>query len=90
MTMDPGAIGAIAREAILLTLILSAPLVGAAAVVGLLLGLLQALTQLQDQTTAFAVKLLVVMGLMLVLMPWLGAMAFGYAERAFTLIFELR
>ncbi|MCZ8032383.1 MAG: type III secretion system export apparatus subunit SctS [Pseudomonadota bacterium] len=90
MTMDPEAISAVAREAILLTLILSAPLVGAAAVVGLLLGLLQALTQLQDQTTAFAVKLLVVMGLMLVLMPWLGAMAFGYAERTFTMIFELR
>ena len=83
MTMDPGAISAIAREAILLTLLLSAPLVGAAAIVGLLLGLLQALTQLQDQTTAFAVKLLV-------LMPWLGAMAFGFAERAFTMIFELR
>lgn len=90
MTMDPAAIGAIAREAILVSLALSAPLVGAAAVVGLLFGLLQALTQLQDQTTAFAVKLLVVMGLVLVLMPWLGALAFGYAERAFTLIFELR
>lgn len=90
MTMEPAALGAIAREAILVSLILSAPLVGAAAVVGLVLGLLQALTQLQDQTTAFALKLLVVMGLVLVLMPWLGAMAFGYADRAFTMIFELR
>lgn len=90
MTLDPEAIGAIAREAILIALAMSAPLVGAAAIVGLLLGLVQALTQLQDQTTSFAVKLLVVMGLLLVLMPWLGSLAFGYADRAFALIFEMR
>lgn len=90
MSLDPAAIGAIAREAILVALAMSAPLVGGAAVVGLLFGLVQALTQLQDQTTAFAVKLLVVMGLLLVLMPWLGSLAFGYADRAFTLIFEMR
>lgn len=35
MTMEPAALGAVAREAILVSLILSAPLVGAAAVVGL-------------------------------------------------------
>ena len=90
MTLDPEAIGAIAREAILIALAMSAPLVGAAAIVGLLFGLVQALTQLQDQTTSFAIKLLVVMGLLLVLMPWLGSLTFGYADRAFSLIFEMK
>ena len=80
----------IANEALILAVLVSAPVVGAAAVIGLLFGFLQALTQLQDQTTTFAIKLVVVLGLMLVLMPWLGALCYGYAERVFTLILDVR
>ena len=59
---------------------------GAAAVVGILFGVLQALTQLQDQTTSFAVKLLVVFGLLLVLLPWLSTLVASYGERVFSAI----
>lgn len=90
MSLTPEMIGVVAREAIIVAILMSAPLVIAAAVVGLLFGLLQALTQLQDQTTAFAVKLVVVLGLMLLLMPWLGLQSLDYAERLFTMILELR
>jgi type III secretory pathway component EscS len=90
VSLNPEMIGVVAREAIIVAILMSAPLVIAAAVVGLLFGLLQALTQLQDQTTAFAVKLVVVLGLMLLLMPWLGLQALGYAERLFNMILELR
>ncbi len=89
MTLTPEMIGVVAREAIIVAIIMSAPMILAAAVVGLLFGLLQALTQLQDQTTAFAVKLLVVLGLMLLLMPWMGLEALQYAERMFAMILEL-
>jgi type III secretory pathway component EscS len=88
--MNPEAITQLAFEALKITILMSAPLIGAAAIVGLLFGFLQALTQLQDQTTTFAIKLVVVLGLMLVLMPWLSALAMAFGERAFALLLERR
>jgi len=88
--MDTQVLGQLTHQALVLVLIVSAPLVGAAAMIGLLFGLLQALTQLQDQTTMSAVKLFVVFGLLMLLSPWLGAMIYEYGEQAFTLILEAR
>jgi type III secretion HrpO family protein len=87
--VSPETIGSLAHDALLLAILMSAPLVGVAAVVGLLFGVLQALTQLQDQTTSFAVKLVVVFGLLLVLMPWLSVLAMTFAERVFALLVEV-
>jgi type III secretion protein S len=80
----------LASEALLLILQLSAPLVGVAALIGLLLGFLQAVTQLQDQTTTFAIKLLAVMALLVVLMPWLGTQMSHYSERLFDLVVKVK
>jgi type III secretion HrpO family protein len=88
--VTPEAISQLAHEALKLAILTSAPLVGAAAIVGLLFGVLQALTQLQDQTTTFALKLVVVLGLLMVLLPWLSALTMAYGERAFTLLLEKR
>ena len=88
--MNPEAIGSLANEALILAMTISAPLVGTAALIGLLFGFLQALTQLQDATTVFAIKLVVVLGLLLVLLPWMGVLVMGYGERIFSLIIELR
>lgn len=88
--MTPEAIGSLANEALILAMLISAPLVGMAAIIGLLFGFLQALTQLQDATTVFAIKLVVVLGLLLVLLPWMGVLVTSYGERVFSLIVELR
>ena len=88
--MSPEAIANLANEALILAVLISAPLVGVAALVGLLFGFLQALTQLQDATTVFAIKLVVVLGLLLVLLPWMGVQISSYGERIFSLIVELR
>jgi type III secretion HrpO family protein len=88
--MNPDSITQLAQEALRLTILTSAPLVGIAALVGLLFGVLQALTQLQDQTTTFALKLLAVLGLLAVLIPWLSSLLFTFGERAFTLILIAR
>ena len=88
--MTPDTIGKFAIEALVLTLQLSAPLVGVAAVIGLLFGFLQAVTQLQDQTTTFAVKLVAVLGLLLVLLPWLGVQLTTYGERMFELVTQAK
>jgi flagellar biosynthetic protein FliQ len=84
--MTPDSIVNLGQEALKLAILMSAPLVGAAAVVGILFGVLQALTQLQDQTTSFAVKLVVVFGLLLLLLPWLGTLIASYGERVFSSI----
>jgi type III secretion protein S len=88
--MNPDSITQLAYEALRLVILTSAPLVGVAAIVGLLFGVLQALTQLQDQTTTFALKLLAVLGTLAVLIPWLSALLFAFGERAFTLILIAR
>jgi type III secretion HrpO family protein len=88
--MRPEDISKLASDALLLAITMSAPLVGAAAVIGLLFGFVQAVTQLQDQASIFAVKVVVIFVLLIVLGPWLGSLAFSYAERVMTLIVEVR
>ncbi|MCY7314638.1 MAG: flagellar biosynthetic protein FliQ [Rubrivivax sp.] len=88
--MTPDVLGNMTADALRLVLLMSAPLVGSAALIGILFSVLQALTQLQDQTTMLAVKLLVVYGLMIILAPWLGVLSSQFAERLFTAIVEVR
>ncbi len=71
-------------QALLLVLILSLPPIVVASVVGILFSLIQALTQIQEQTLSFGVKLIAV-GLTLYLTArWIGGEIFNYT----TLIFE--
>lgn len=88
--MQPEVVTKLTVEAILLVLQLSLPLVGVAAIIGLLFGFLQALTQLQDQTTSYAVKLLAVFGMLALLAPWLGIQMMGFGERLLDLVAAVR
>ena len=58
------------RSAALLALVLSGPVLLAALAVGLVLGLLQALTQVQDQSLTFVPRLIVLTLIGLLLLPW--------------------
>jgi flagellar biosynthetic protein FliQ len=66
------------RNAILLTLLLSAPALAAGLLVGLVVGLMQALTQVQEQTVAFVPKMLAMLGILALTMPWLIAQMSDY------------
>lgn len=59
-------------NALLTVLIVSAPALGAAIIVGVGVGLVQALTQIQDQTLPQAVKLVVVMLVLILVGPLLA------------------
>jgi type III secretion protein S len=61
------------NEALMATLLLSAPALIATVAVGVLVGLLQALTQIQDQTLPQALKLIVVLLVLMFLGPLLGS-----------------
>lgn len=59
------------RETVALTLMLIAPLIGTALVIGLIIGIFQAVTSIQEQTLTFLPKLLAVFGMFALALPWL-------------------
>ncbi|NJN45875.1 MAG: type III secretion system export apparatus subunit SctS [Candidatus Competibacteraceae bacterium] len=61
-----------ASQALVLVLQLSLPVILAATIVGLLVGLFQALTQIQEQTLPFGFKLVAVIVTLLVTARWFG------------------
>ncbi len=82
--MAPQDIVDLARNAIMITLLLSAPALLAGLVVGLFVGLLQALTQVQEQTVAFVPKLLAMFLVLAVSLPWLISQMSDYVIDLFT------
>jgi flagellar biosynthetic protein FliQ len=68
------------REGLLLVLLVSAPPLLASLAVGLLVGVLQAATQIQDQTLMFVPKLVAVMVVLLALGPLLGAQLLRFTQ----------
>lgn len=62
-----------AVNAMVLVLLLSLPTLVVATVVGLLVSLFQALTQIQEQTLSFGLKLLAVVITLLLTASWVGA-----------------
>lgn len=70
----------VVQDALLTVLLLSAPALGVAIFVGLGVGLLQALTQIQDQTLPQAVKLVAVLLVLIVIGPLLGGQVVNLAS----------
>jgi flagellar biosynthetic protein FliQ len=68
------------REALLLVLITASPVMGIGMLVGLIISLFQSVTQLQEQTLTFVPKIVAMVGLALVLVPWLAEHLLEYAR----------
>ena len=73
----------LAQQAILVTVLVSAPPVLAALTVGLALAVFQALTQIQEQTVQMAAKIIAVFGSLLLLGYWMAAQIFAFASNIF-------
>ncbi|MCC6273665.1 MAG: flagellar biosynthesis protein FliQ [Deltaproteobacteria bacterium] len=71
---------AIGKQGLFLTLILSAPAVLVALIVGLLISLVQATTQIQEQTLTFVPKLVGVFVVLALTGPWLMAQMIAFAK----------
>jgi flagellar biosynthetic protein FliQ len=71
----------VARDAIWLTIQLSAPILVVGLVVGISIGLLQALTQIQEQTLIFAPKIISIFLALLVCLPLMGALMAGFMRQ---------
>ena len=70
----------VGRDAIWLTLELSAPVLIVGLVVGAGIGLLQALTQIQEQTLVFAPKILAIFASLLLFLPLMGMLLAGFMQ----------
>ncbi|MCQ8895549.1 type III secretion system export apparatus subunit SctS [Limnobacter humi] len=74
------------KQALLITLYISAPVVLMTVIVGLVLGILQAVMQLQDQALPFAVKLVGTVFIFLILGGWMSQLLVQFAESLFASI----
>jgi flagellar biosynthesis protein FliQ len=83
-TMDSTTAIDLTRDAVLMALLLCAPVLMVGLIAGLLIGLAQALTQVQDQTVAFVPKLIAMVAALVLTMPWLLQRILEYSEALFT------
>ncbi|AEA71887.1 MULTISPECIES: type III secretion system export apparatus subunit SctS [Pseudomonas] len=74
------------KEGMLLVVLLSAPPLIVAVIVGVLTSLVQALMQIQDQTLPFGIKLVAVGLTLLVTGRWIGVELLGLLRRAFEMM----
>jgi len=82
--MDSQAAIDLCRNALLSALIIGAPMLLVGMAAGLFIGLIQALTQIQDQTVSFVPKLLAMAGVMIVCLPWLMMRLVEFTREVFT------
>lgn len=80
--MSAGEIAAAAREMLMMTLWLMSPILLAATVTSLLVGLLQAATRVNDLTLSFAPRFLVTMLAVYFAASWSAERMIAYIERA--------
>jgi flagellar biosynthetic protein FliQ len=81
--MTPTTVVEIGRNALELTLMISAPLFIAALVTGLLVSIFQAATQINEATLSFVPKLVVIFITLIVAGPWMITMITDYMRRLY-------
>lgn len=87
--MDQDIVITVGREALFMIVVLAGPLLASALLVGLLIGVLQAATQIQEQTLSFIPKLLALAVALIVLGPWLLNYIVVFTESLFLRIPDL-
>ena len=84
--MTPETVLTIAREALTVTTLLAAPMLLVALVTGVLVGILQAATQINEMTLSFIPKMLALMLTLLITGPWMLELITSYTRTLFTSI----
>jgi flagellar biosynthetic protein FliQ len=79
----------IGRQAIMVTVLLAAPLLLAALAAGLIIGMFQAATQIQDMTLSFIPKLIVLIVVLGLTGPWMLRTLVDYTRELIQMIPDL-
>ncbi|MBT9152947.1 MAG: hypothetical protein DDT35_01174 [Firmicutes bacterium] len=87
--MTEGTVLHLAREAIILVLLLSGPILVASLAVGLLVSIFQAATQIQEQTLTFVPKLVAMLLTMLFLGNWMMNTMLSYTIDLFSTLGQM-
>jgi flagellar biosynthetic protein FliQ len=73
------------RDMLIVTLKISLPILLAGLVIGVIISLFQAITSIQDQTLAFVPKIVAMILVAAVLLPWIVARLIEYSRALFTM-----
>ncbi len=84
--MDAESAMELARAGLLLVLTIAGPMLIAALIVGVVVGLFQALTQIQEMTLTFVPKLMAIGLALLVSLPMIGQALASFMQRISSLI----
>ena len=81
--MTPDSVITIGQQALTVTAMLAAPMLLSALATGLVIGMFQAATQINEMTLSFIPKLLVLVGALYLGGRWMLSLIMGYAESLF-------
>lgn len=84
--MTPETVMTIGKQALELTLIVSAPLLLTALAIGLIVSIFQAATQINEMTLSFIPKLLGMFVVLIIAGPWMIGLLLDYMQRLFSSI----
>ena len=82
--MTPESIMTLGRQALELTLFISAPVLLTALIIGLLVSIFQAATQINEQTLSFIPKLIGMFVVLIIAGPWMLTMLVDFIQRLFS------
>jgi flagellar biosynthetic protein FliQ len=74
----------IVRSALWTVIVASGPAVGAAMFIGIIIALLQALTQVQEITLTFVPKIVAILLVSALTAPFVGAVIYSFAEQVYS------
>ena len=81
--MTPESVMTLGREALQVTLVISAPALLTALIIGLLVSIFQAATQINEQTLSFIPKLVGIFVVLVIAGPWMVGMMVDFIQRLF-------
>jgi flagellar biosynthetic protein FliQ len=81
--MTPESVMTLGQQAIEMTLLLSAPLLLSALLIGLVVSIFQAATQINEQTLSFIPKLVGIFMMLVIAGPWMVTMMVDFIRRLF-------
>ncbi len=74
----------VVRDALLVTMKVALPILAAGVVVGLVISIVQSVTSIQEQTLTFVPKILTMMAVAVLLIPWIVQRLLEFAAHMFT------
>lgn len=81
--MTPESVMTLGREALQVTLVISAPALLTALIIGLLVSIFQAATQINEQTLSFIPKLVGIFVALIIAGPWMVGLMVDFIQRLF-------